>query len=220
LLKAIVLDFDGVILESVDIKTRAFQTVFRGHPEHLDRITRLHLENGGMSRHEKFAIIYRDFLRRPLSDQERERLGREFSECVEREILSCPFVTGAPVFLERHADRLPLFVVSGTPEDELVTIVRRRKLDGYFRGVYGSPRQKPELLGSLLAVHALKPSEVVFVGDSMTDCRAADATGVHFVGRVRNGESNPFPKTVNWIVSDLADLTNQWTCILSSLADR
>ncbi len=46
-LKALIFDFDGVIFESVDIKTRAFREIFKNHPEHLDRITRRQLSNGG-----------------------------------------------------------------------------------------------------------------------------------------------------------------------------
>lgn len=220
MLKAIVLDFDGVILESVDIKTRAFRDVFKDYPDHLDRITRLHLENGGMSRYEKFAIIYRDFFHRPLSDQERERLGRDFSDRVEKEIFTCPFVPGAVEFLKRHAERLPLFVVSGTPQDELRMVVRRRGLDRYFRGVYGSPGQKADLLRSILGNQHWSASEVVFVGDAMTDCRAAEAVGVHFVGRVRDAEASPFPDSIRWIVSDLSDLMNRWELIVSALVER
>lgn len=77
--KAIVFDFDGVILESMDVKTRAFRDLFEDYPEHNDEIVRFHLDNGGMSRFEKFRIIYRDILSLPLSESEFERLSTKFS---------------------------------------------------------------------------------------------------------------------------------------------
>jgi beta-phosphoglucomutase-like phosphatase (HAD superfamily) len=50
--QAVIFDFDGVIVESMDIKTQAFVELFRDHPEHHETIVRLHLENGGMSRYD------------------------------------------------------------------------------------------------------------------------------------------------------------------------
>jgi HAD superfamily hydrolase (TIGR01549 family) len=206
LLKAIALDFDGVILESVDLKTRAFRALFRDHPQHLDRIVKLHLENGGLSRHEKFAIIYRDYLKQPLSEPEKARLGREFSRLIEREILTCPYVPGALEFLKQASEQLPLFLVSGTPEPELREIVRQRQLESYFRNVCGSPRPKDVLLSAILAENGWRPSEVVFVGDSMTDFRAAQSVGMPFIGRVPPGAANPFPDSVKRVVADLKEL--------------
>jgi beta-phosphoglucomutase-like phosphatase (HAD superfamily) len=48
----LILDFDGVIVESIPLKTVAFQKIFSfAPPEHLDEIIAFHLENGGMSRY-------------------------------------------------------------------------------------------------------------------------------------------------------------------------
>jgi beta-phosphoglucomutase-like phosphatase (HAD superfamily) len=50
MLRAIVFDFDGVILESADIKTNAFRALFASYPEHVDQIVDFHLRNAGVSR--------------------------------------------------------------------------------------------------------------------------------------------------------------------------
>ena len=206
MLKAIVLDFDGVILESVDLKTRAFRALFKDYPQHLDRIVKLHRENGGMSRYEKFGIIYRDYLKQPLTESQEARLGREFSQFIEHEILTCSFVPGALEFLRQASEHLPLFLVSGTPETELLEIVRQRQLESYFRNVSGSPRSKDVLLGAILTDNGWRPSEAVFVGDSMTDFRAAQSIGMPFIGRVPHNAASPFPDSVRWIVTDLKEL--------------
>ena len=36
--KAIIFDFDGVILESMDVKARAFAFLFREYPEYTEKI--------------------------------------------------------------------------------------------------------------------------------------------------------------------------------------
>lgn len=216
-IKAIVLDFDGVILESVEIKTRAFRALFKDYPEHIERIVQLHREQAGVSRYEKFETIYREYLQLPLSEVDKDRLGREFSAFVAHEIFTCPFVTGALEFLKEQSGRLPIFIVSGTPEGELRDIVTQRNLDRYCRGVYGSPHPKDVLLHQILAENRWQPSEIVFAGDSVTDFEAADSVGVPFIGRVGDGKASPFPDSVRWVVSDLKDLADRWASVVAQL---
>jgi phosphoglycolate phosphatase-like HAD superfamily hydrolase len=205
--RAIVLDFDGVVLESADIKTRAFGRLFEGEPEHTDAIVRLHLDNVGLPRSDKFRIIYRDILRRPLDETELERLGREFSDLVFEEILACTPVAGALEFLAAHASARLLFVASATPQDELREIVRQRRLEQYFRAVYGSPDGKAEILRRIMRDWELDPVEVVFVGDALADLEHAKAAGVQFIGRVSPGSESPFPASDGVsVVYDLAEL--------------
>ena len=62
-LSAVIFDFDGVIVESLDVKADAFRSLFADHPEHVDQIVRLHRENLGVSRYEKFRTIYASYPR-------------------------------------------------------------------------------------------------------------------------------------------------------------
>lgn len=221
MLKTIVFDFDGVILESLDIKTRAFRELFKSYPEHLDRIEKLHLDKAGVSRFEKFRIIYQDYLGQPIDDDELERLGDEFSRFVYKEILTCPFVPGAHQFLQARAKQYQLFVASGTPQEEIRDIVKRRKLDQFFCGVYGSPRCKREILEGILAENSLQPVEIVFIGDAISDYWGALGASVPFIGRVPQGESHPFQESgVIAIVTDLGHLEKVWGSITESLSQR
>ena len=63
---AIFFDFDGVILESVDIKGWAFGKLFESYPEHVDEIVAFHFANGGMSRFDKFRYIYKNILNKKM----------------------------------------------------------------------------------------------------------------------------------------------------------
>lgn len=200
--RAVVLDFDGVVLESNEIKTEAFGLLF---PACADDAVRIHLEDQGVSRYEKFRRIYREVLGRPLDEAEVERLDRRFSGLVRERVLACAFVPGAERFLaERHA-RCLLFVASATPQAELREIVAARGLRRYFRGVYGSPAAKREILAGILAAEALAPGEAVFVGDAAADRESAGAAGVPFVGVVPPGRPSPFPPD-EAVVPDLHEL--------------
>jgi len=214
----IVFDFDGVILESNDIKTNAFQELFRAYPEHQERIVQLHLDNGGMSRFEKFKIIYRDFLKKLLDVDELDRLGTRFSDLVFQAVLQCPFVSGAREFLEKYSAHYRLFVASGTPQEELRSIVKIRRLDALFQGVYGSPTTKTEILQRIMNEAGLNPTDLVFIGDALGDYQAARDMNIGFIGRVPPGKPNRFPREgVLGIVDDLKHLDARWSLIVTTL---
>lgn len=204
--KGIVFDFDGVILQSVDIKTRAFEALFASEaPEARARIVGYHLANGGISRFEKFRYAYHEVLRRPLPPEEEKALGDRFNALVEEAVSVCPWVPGAREFLEARHRRLPLFVASGTPQAELRRIVERRALAGFFRGVYGTPDKKDAILRAVASALPCEPRDLLMVGDARNDYDAARAVGAAFLGVAPPGAENPFPSGVE-VLPDLTGL--------------
>jgi phosphoglycolate phosphatase-like HAD superfamily hydrolase len=183
-IRAVVFDFDGVVLESADVKTDAFVELFAPHgPEIAAKVKEHHLANLGISRFKKFAWIYQHLLGRAITDDESKALGDRFTALALEKILVAPFVPGAEAALAALAATHPLFVASGTPDDELKLIVLRRGLAPRFREVHGTPREKPEILRDLMARHGLATHETLFIGDGASDHKAAAATGVEFLAR-------------------------------------
>jgi phosphoglycolate phosphatase-like HAD superfamily hydrolase len=181
--QALFFDFDGVILESADVKTDAFVTLFSDYPQHVDVIKEYHLSHMGISRFKKFEWIYREILKREITPQELERLGNAFSSIVFEKVISAPYVPGVNDLLEWSKANCLNFVASGTPEDELNDIVDKRELRHYFAEVCGSPRSKSEIVRTLLKKYDLDPKRCWFIGDANTDHIAALETGLNFVGR-------------------------------------
>ena len=111
-LDAIIFDFDGVLVESNDIKSNVFRQMFVDFPEHVDDIVALHHSLGGVSRMVKFDRIYGDILRQPLSAELREDLGARFESMVVEQVISCPMVPGALEAIDGLKDQIPMIVVS------------------------------------------------------------------------------------------------------------
>ena len=206
-LAAVFFDFDGVLAESLDIKIRAFIALYEEYgPEILERVLAHHRTHGGVSRIQKIRYCHREMLGIQLQPEELMALGRRFSSLVVDAVVDSVWVEGARELLDGLVGRLPLFVVSGTPEPELHDIVSRRGMDDYFVSVRGSPPDKITVIRELLDAHDLPAEQVLFVGDAMTDHDAAQATGLRFIGRVPPGEENPFPAATA-IVPDLTALS-------------
>ena len=201
---AIIFDFDGVILDSVGVKTSAFAKLVEAHgAEAVRRMVEYHEANGGISRYKKFAWFSRTVLGRELTEEESLAWGRKFESDAFCRVVEAPFIAGAREFLE--GCDLPLFVASGTPETELRSLVEKRGLAGLFREVHGSPRTKQEIIQDILGRYPLSLEEVLFVGDAMTDYRAARDCGLPFAG-VAADARGPFPPGTP-VVTDLTGLT-------------
>lgn len=204
--EVLVFDFDGVILESADIKTRAFRELFAPYPEQLETIVAYHEANAGISRFRKFRHIHEHILGRSLGAEEERALGERFSDLVVAEVIRCPFVPGALELLNAYGKECVMFVASGTPDGELHRLVKARNLSAFFRGVYGSPKGKADIIAEILAGTAKPRTALVFVGDGRSDYEAAKAVGVAFVGRGRPGRSHPFEGLGVPVVEDLFGL--------------
>lgn len=191
--QAIFFDFDGVIVDSFHVKTRAFAALYADdHPEIVDDVVAYHNAHGGVSRHKKFEYFEGVLLGRTPTQQRLAELADRFAKAVVEQVIASAEIAGAERQLRLLANaRTPCFVVSGTPEDELRVIVERRKLSPYFRSVHGAPAEKADILADLIAAHGFDQSRCLMVGDAMTDYRAAMLAGVPFLG-VALGVS-PFP---------------------------
>lgn len=192
-LEAVIFDCDGVILESMGIKRQAFRDMFADRPDKLDDILALHIRHAGVDRLTKFEMIYRDILHEPLSATGKQALAARFERLVEEQVSACPMVAGASELMTTLADRVPMAVVSATPQAELERILARRNLAHCFRAVRGSPPPKTALVRALLAAEGWNAQRVLMVGDAAADCAAARDNGLAFIGRLPPGEPDPFP---------------------------
>ena len=207
---AVVFDFDGVLIESGNIKTEAFLELFAGHPEQREAIRAYHLQNVGVSRYVKFEYIVRHLLGLPFDEGTRERLGAAFSELVQHKVVACAFVPGAREMLEFLRGRCRLFVASGTPHAELEGIVEARGLAPYFDGVWGTPHSKAEIAQAIAAEQGLHGGEVLMVGDGLADYQAAQAAGIGFLARITDENRELWSTLPVTGVRDLHEMRTWW----------
>lgn len=182
--KAIILDFDGVILESVQVKTQAFQELFSRYTNDVQPIIDYHLQNNGVSRFLKFRYIWEEILKKEYTDSVEDMLAAEFSKITVQRVAACAFVKGALDFLKVMSERLPLYVASAVPVADLKAIIDKKGITGYFTKVYGfPPTTKEEAIKDILARESIASGEVLYIGDSLEDLRVSRESGVVFIAR-------------------------------------
>lgn len=188
MITAIILDFDGVLVESNAVKTAAFAQLYAGYPRYADAMMAYHLANISLPRREKFQHAASTLMGLPQGSNEAKEIvdamAARFSVLVVDGVVNCPEVAGASRFLRHFFKTVPLFITSNTPQAELADILRRRGLRHLFTEVFGNPPvPKKAAIQRILSHRQLAPEQVVFVGDAPSDHEAAVATGLRFVGR-------------------------------------
>jgi len=210
--EAFFFDFDGVLADSVEVKTEAFAKLYEPYgPEVVAQVIDHHRRHGGMTRTDKFRYYHRDHLGRDLSDEEMAELCQKFSELVVDKVVGAQEIRGAGDFLKKWCSRLSCFVISATPQEEIRQIVRHRGMMGYFDEVLGAPASKKDNLQKLLNQFHLNPSKCCLFGDAESDYRAAHACGVEFIGIVNDADS-PLIRALPEIryTKDFTDVENKF----------
>ncbi len=193
-LQCLVFDCDGVILDSVPVKTRAFARLAEPFgPEARDRFVMYHTVHGGVSRYKKFEWFFREVLGREISEEESAQWGRRFAEYALDEVRRCPLIPGVRDVLETWRGRLPLYVCSGAPEEELRLVLHERGLEDAFTGIHGSPPAKAQVLARIVRDAGVDAENVLMVGDAVTDRDAAEHVGTLFYGVGQELKGGPFP---------------------------
>ena len=101
--KAIIFDFDGVISESVDVKTKAFSKIYSCYGKDIvEKVVSHHMSHGGMSRYKKFKYYHKEFLDRELNKEDLINISDKFSQLVLQKVIDAPYVPGALNFIKNN----------------------------------------------------------------------------------------------------------------------
>jgi phosphoglycolate phosphatase-like HAD superfamily hydrolase len=205
--KVIIFDFDGVIVESNDIKTLAFKELFSGHSvEQQNEITAYHRLHEGISRIEKIKYFYDIILKKDLTKDKLNSLSDQFSTIVKEQVVQANSVGSSSTFFSNYSSSYDFYIASGTPELELVEIVDKRNLTQYFKGIFGSPSKKEQIISNIILKHDLNKKNVWMIGDSLTDYNAALNSDIQFIGRDHSVKI--FPKDVSSFKDPFPEIEN------------
>ena len=177
---SILLDCDGVILDSNQIKTDSFVSMLVDYNENqIKEFIIYHQQHGGVSRFKKIEYFLTDLIGK-YSDDEYQRLLHLYQNEVVKKLKKASFTEGALEFINRYYKDSTLFVVSGGYEQELREVFDDRDASHYFRVILGSPIAKNEHVDDLVNKKMIdKP--VLFIGDSMIDHQVANSFDIDFI---------------------------------------
>jgi len=185
MVKAILFDFDGVICESSQVKTDAFNYVFNDYPLSTEDIIAYHKAHEGISRDIKLKFICEEILSVEYSEERRGKLLSDFAAFVDNKSKSLPLVKGVEEFLINNKDSYEYFIVSGARQIEIESYLKNNNLFELFREIHDGSKSKSIIIEDIMTRYQWHPHEIVFIGDALTDLKAAEKLALPaFIARV------------------------------------
>jgi HAD superfamily hydrolase (TIGR01549 family) len=199
-------DFDGVIKDSVEVKTQAYmQLVEPFGDEVIERVREHHEMHGGMSRFDKIPL-YLQWAGKEPNQCMVEEFCEQFSHLVLQAVIEAPWVPGAEDYLRFNIHQQIFVLVSATPQDELDQILQALDLAKCFAAVFGAPTSKKDAIRMVLNARELASHSCLMVGDAKADFEAAEANQVPFLLRRHQTNVNVFAGYTGPSVKDFTEL--------------
>ena len=177
----IILDFDGVVLDSVNIKGECFYDLYKSFNLNIAKnVLDHHLKNGGMSRYDKFKFYHKEYLDIEIDERSLNDLVEKFKNLSLKKIIKAPQISGVFNFIKKNFNRKDLYICSAAPKNELDYILKKINLFKFFKGIYGSPTSKRNNLINIINKEINK--NYIFIGDSINDYSASKNLNLDFIG--------------------------------------
>lgn len=181
--KIIFWDFDGVVKESVNIKTEAFAELFVKHGNDIvEKLTAHHISNGGMSRYKKIPL-YASWAGLTLDESQVIQYSNKFSELVVNKVINADWVPGVEEVLRSNFSKQKFVLISATPDDELKFIIESLNLTNCFELIFGSSISKSDAMLKSVNLLNENPKNCLMFGDALADYEASKINNVEFILR-------------------------------------
>ncbi len=205
MIKAIFFDFDGVIMDTMDVKLDSYCYALQKFNFPRKKIREFQLRYTGLSRKKILVLIYEHLSGEKVTETIAKNMFNRFAEHDEKSRSMMKPIPESFAFLKKVYSQYYTALISGTPQDVIKKTVEFHKLTPYFDDIQGSPKLKSDIIRGLLKKQKLLANECVFIGDGKTDQDAAEACCIKFVGLNRGLVS--FEHNRAWmVVTSLMDL--------------
>lgn len=180
-----IFDCDGVILDSNQLKIDSMENVLSrlSLPKSgILRAIKYFSKNFGKSRFHHVDYFLENIFEVETSTKEKWRNKILDGFSIECEILYLKAQVTPGFELVISNLKGIKYIASGSKEDELRNVFKRRGLNKYFAEIYGSPRNKSDIVAEIKKRH--KESKIVMVGDAISDFEAASNNLIDFYGYI------------------------------------
>ena len=184
-----------MIAESVNVKTEAFYNLYLPYGiEIAEKVRRHHLDNGGMSRFEKFRYYQTRLLGEPEPVDEKaiKKLAAHFSELVLEGVINAPFVPDVEKSSSGEKRENGLLRHIGHSDRRNAVDCRKTRSHVLFQGCIRLSGKQIALVRGIACRTRLPARRTLFIGDAKGDYNAARENKLTFLLRRHNDNKEIF----------------------------
>jgi len=183
-IKNILWDFDGVILDSMPIRDYGFRKIFENYSKELvEEFIKYHRINGGLSRFHKIKYFYNELLGKEIDKIEINNYAGKFSLIMKEQLVNPKYLISDSVyFIKKNYKNYNFHIVSGSEHNELNYLCAKLGLTKYFISINGSPTPKNDLVKNLILKEKYDKNQTILIGDSINDYEASKINSIKFYG--------------------------------------
>lgn len=184
MIKTVLWDFDGVILDSMKVRDWGFEEIFNDFNKELtNQLLVFHRQNGGLSRYVKIRYFFENLLGESITDERVLEYAKKFSVLMRKELTNPKnLILDTVEFIKKNHQNYNFHIVSGSDQEELRFLNKELGTAKYFISIHGSPTPKKQLVANLLEKHNYQLQNTCLIGDSINDFEAADYNKIQFYG--------------------------------------
>lgn len=177
-------DFDGVILDSMEVREEGFRKVLASFPDsQIEALIAFHKKNGGLSRYVKFEYFLEQIIGGEKNEEKVLQWAEGFSDIMRKSLTSKDRLIGEVIgFIKKNKELYHMHIVSGSDGNELKFLCDELEITGYFKSIHGSPTPKIDLVRILMEKNGYNPDETCLIGDSINDYEASKSNNIQFYG--------------------------------------
>ena len=177
-------DFDGVLLDSMNVRDWGFKKIFEGYDNELiNDLISYHRINGGLSRYVKIKYFFEELVKNPINDQQVLKYAEKFSLLMRKELTDKKnLIVDSLEYVKKNYNKYNFHIVSGSDQKELRFLCKKLEIHKFFISIHGSPIPKNKLVSSLIKKYNYHKECVCLIGDSINDFEAANDNNIKFFG--------------------------------------
>ncbi len=179
-----IFDFDGVIMDTVEIKNKIFYDFFLPYGKNVaKKIQNYHIQNLGINRFVKFKYIFENIIQNNITEDSIKKKIDLFSISIKKKLEKSKKINGFDKFISNLSlNNKDCFIISSAPIFELDFLIKKNNLYSHFIKYYGSPKNKYENLKLLIDEFNIELNSSVYFGDTKSDLIFAEKNNIDFVG--------------------------------------
>lgn len=179
--KTIFWDFDGVIKDSNDVKDEGYARLFEPFgPDVVNKAVEHNIAHGGISRFEKIPMYLKEYAGVEVPEAELQKYFSRYSELTIDGVVKSDYKKPIINYIDANWQRQSFYIVTGSSQGDIDAITERLGIRQYFKGIFGSPEKKPDIIARVLGQASFSKAQCCMIGDADTDWHAAEENNIDF----------------------------------------